>query len=136
MSPTKVQSAAAEVCPLIASQTRRGCLCDPPHPGVGGMHLHHLNPLTEIGRGGSGPMSLPFWKHHPRTLQRLCRCLLGGSLHPPPPHKAWDHAIEPHPDAKLPRGRPFPLSPAEQKELGKRTHPPIQISNWSPCVLH
>src|SRR5258708_4383724 len=33
-----------------------------------------------------------------------------------PPHKAWDHAIELHPDAKLPRGRTFPLSPAEQKE--------------------
>ena len=34
-----------------------------------------------------------------------------------PPHKAWDHAIELHPDAKLPRGRTFPLSPTEQKEL-------------------
>src|SRR5258707_2626385 len=34
-----------------------------------------------------------------------------------PTHKAWDHAIELHPDAKLPRGRTFPLSPAEQKEL-------------------
>src|SRR5258705_9666286 len=34
-----------------------------------------------------------------------------------PPCKAWDHAIEPHPDAKLPRGRTFPLSPAKQKEL-------------------
>ncbi len=33
-----------------------------------------------------------------------------------PPHKAWDHAIELYPDAKLPRGRTF-LSPAEQKEL-------------------
>src|SRR5258708_37730933 len=29
-----------------------------------------------------------------------------------PPCKAWDHAIELHPDAKLPRGRTFPLSPA------------------------
>ena len=34
-----------------------------------------------------------------------------------PPHKAWDHAMGPHPDAKLPRGRTFPLSPTEQKEL-------------------
>src|SRR5258708_26276204 len=34
-----------------------------------------------------------------------------------PPCKAWDHAIELHPDAKLPRGRPFPLSPTNQKEL-------------------
>src|SRR5258707_8167939 len=34
-----------------------------------------------------------------------------------PPHKAWDHTIELHPDAKLPRGSMFPLSPTEQKEL-------------------
>src|SRR5258707_244907 len=34
-----------------------------------------------------------------------------------PPHKAWDHAIDLHHDAKLPRGRIFPLSLAEQKEL-------------------
>src|SRR5260221_10034158 len=34
-----------------------------------------------------------------------------------PPHKAWDHAIDLHHDAKLPRGRTFPLSLAEQKEL-------------------
>ena len=34
-----------------------------------------------------------------------------------PPHKPWDHAIDLHHDAKLPRGRTFPLSPAEQKEL-------------------
>src|SRR5258708_6638829 len=34
-----------------------------------------------------------------------------------PPCKAWDHAIELHPDTKLPRARMFPLSPAEHKEL-------------------
>ncbi len=34
-----------------------------------------------------------------------------------PPCKAWDHAIELHPDTKLPRGRTFPLSPTEQNEL-------------------
>src|SRR6266436_6796301 len=34
-----------------------------------------------------------------------------------PPRKAWDHAIELHHTAKLPRGRTFPLSLAEQKEL-------------------
>src|SRR5258708_4147822 len=28
------------------TQTRRGCLCNPPHPRVGGMHLHHLDPLA------------------------------------------------------------------------------------------
>ncbi len=34
-----------------------------------------------------------------------------------PPCKAWDHTIELHPNAKLPIGRTFPLSPTEQKEL-------------------
>src|SRR5258707_2899589 len=34
-----------------------------------------------------------------------------------PPRKAWDHAIELHPNAKLPRERTFPLSPTKQKEL-------------------
>src|SRR5260370_21515308 len=34
-----------------------------------------------------------------------------------PTQKAWDHAIDLHHDAKLPRGRTFPLSLAEQKEL-------------------
>src|SRR5258707_2251385 len=59
-----------------------------------------------------------------------------------PPHKAWDHAIELHPDAKLPRGRTFPLSPTEQKELdaflrefGQWTNPSVKISDWSSCVL-
>src|SRR5258708_9297695 len=104
MNPAKVRSATTEVCPLIASQTRRGCLHDPPHSGVGGTYPCHLNPLAEIGRGGSGPTSPPFWKRYPRALQRLCGCLLGGSLPPPSPPKALDHAIELHPDARLPRG--------------------------------
>src|SRR5258706_1876057 len=34
-----------------------------------------------------------------------------------PPCKAWDHAIDLHHNTKLPRGRTFPLSLAEQKEL-------------------
>src|SRR6266446_5841881 len=34
-----------------------------------------------------------------------------------PPCKAWDHAIDLHHDTKLPRGRMFPLSLAEWKEL-------------------
>src|SRR5260370_1250461 len=36
-----------------------------------------------------------------------------------PPCKAWDHAIELHPNTKLPRGRMFPLSPAAHKQLNK-----------------
>src|SRR6266581_4494476 len=34
-----------------------------------------------------------------------------------PPQKPWDHAIDLAPDAKLPRGKTFPLSQPEQKEL-------------------
>src|SRR5258708_7485194 len=34
-----------------------------------------------------------------------------------PPWKAWDHAIDLTPEAKLPHSQTFPLSPAEQKEL-------------------
>ena len=34
-----------------------------------------------------------------------------------PPRKPWDHAIDLAPDAKLPQGRTFPLSPVEQREL-------------------
>src|SRR6266581_6374198 len=34
-----------------------------------------------------------------------------------PPWKPWDHAIDLAPDAKLPQGRTFPLSPVEQREL-------------------
>ena len=34
-----------------------------------------------------------------------------------PPHKPWDHAIELIPNAPLPRGKTFPLSLPELKEL-------------------
>ena len=64
-------------------------------------------------------MSPSVQKHYPRALQGLRRCLLRRGLHPPPPCKVWDHTIELHPDAKLPRGRTFPLSPAKQKELNE-----------------
>src|SRR5258707_495633 len=111
MSPTKVQSTATEVCPLIASQTRRGCLHDPPHPGVGGMHPHHLNPLAEIGRGGSGPTSPPIWKHHPRTLQRLCGCLLGGSLRPPSPSQGMGSCHRAPSQCQAPQREDFPPLP-------------------------
>src|SRR5258708_14019539 len=96
--------------PRATAQTQRCSICNPPHPRVGGMHLCYFDPLTEAGRGGSSPMSLPVQKCHPGTIQGLCRCLLrGGLCPPPPPFKACDHAIELHLDAKLPRGRPFPL---------------------------
>src|SRR5258708_4568427 len=92
-------------------------LCDPSHSRMGGMHLCHLDPLAETSRGGSSPTSPSIWKCYPRVLQGLHRHLLRRGLHPPPPRKAWDHTIELHPNAKLPRGRTFSLSPAKQKEL-------------------
>src|SRR5258707_13715454 len=108
---------STEAAAGAATRTWRYSVHDPPHPGVGGMHLHHLDPLTKTSRGGSSPTSPPTWKRCPRVLQGLCRHLLRRGLCPPPPCKAWDHAIELHPNAKLPRGRMFPLSPAKQKEL-------------------
>src|SRR5260370_41496402 len=71
--------------PGAATQTQRCSICNPPHPRVGGMHLCYFDPLTEAGRGGSSPMSLPIRKHHPGMIQGLCRCLLTGGLCPPPP---------------------------------------------------
>src|SRR5260221_9152239 len=50
-----------------------------------------------------------------------------------PPHKAWDHAIELHPDTKLPRGRTFPLFPAEQKELDEFLRE--NLVNGQICLL-
>src|SRR5258708_1545776 len=108
---------SAEATAGATTRTQRYSVHNPPHPRVGGMHLCHLDPLTKTSRGGSSPTSPPAWKCCPRVLQGLHRCLLRRGLRPPPPRKAWDHAIELHPDAKLPRGRTFPLSPAEQKEL-------------------
>src|SRR6266436_6392556 len=65
---------SAEAAAGATTQTWRYSVCDPPHPGVGGTHLHHLDPLTKTSRGGSSPMSPPAWKHCPRALQGLRRC--------------------------------------------------------------
>src|SRR6266481_4840706 len=103
---------SAEAAARAATRTQRYSVCDPPHPRVGGTHLCHLDPLAKTSRGGSSPMSPPAWKCCPRALQGLHRHLLRRGLHPPPPlQSVWDHTIELHPDAKLPRGRTFPLSP-------------------------
>src|SRR6266436_2312281 len=59
MSPTKVQSTAAEVCSLIASQVRGGCLHDPAHPGVGGMCLHPLTPLQRLAEEAQAQQACP-----------------------------------------------------------------------------
>jgi len=50
-----------------------------------------------------------------------------------PPHKAWDHAINLHHNAKLPRGRMFPLSPVEQKELDEFLRE--NLANGHICLL-
>src|SRR5258707_15668093 len=129
---------SAEATAGATTQTQRYSVCDPPHPGVGGMHLRHLDPLTKTSRGGSSPMSPPTWKHY----KDFADVFSEEAFTHLPPRKVWDHAIELHPDAKLPRGRTFPLSPAKQKELdeflrefGKRTNLPVEVSDQSPCVL-
>src|SRR5258707_15502575 len=104
---------SAEATAGATTQTQRYSVCDPPHPGVGGMHLCHLDPLTKTSRGGSSPMSPPTWKHY----KDFADVFSEEAFTHLPPCKVWDHTIELHPDAKLPRGRMFPLSPAEQKEL-------------------
>src|SRR6266436_4798404 len=85
MCATKVQPPSTGVHHPSILQTRGCHLCNPSHPGMGGMHLCHLDPLAETSRGGSSPMSPSVWKCYPRVLQGLCRCLLRSSLHPPPP---------------------------------------------------
>src|SRR5258705_9728318 len=58
---------SAEATAGAATRTQRYSVCNPPHPRVGGMHLHHLDPLTKTSRGGSSPTSPPAWKHCPRV---------------------------------------------------------------------
>ena len=49
-----------------------------------------------------------------------------------PPWKPWDHAIDLVPDAKLPRGRTFPLLCPEQKELDEFLHENLQNRRICP----
>src|SRR5258708_10418555 len=107
---------STEATAEAATQTRRYSVCNPPHPRVGGMHLHHLNPLTKTSRGGSSPTSPP-GSAVPECYKDFADVFSEEAFAHLPPHKAWDHAIELHPNAKLPRGRTFPLSPPQHKEL-------------------
>src|SRR5258708_3576675 len=66
---------SAEAAAGAATRTQRYSVHDPPHPGVGGTHLCHLNPLTKTSRGGSSPMSPPTWKHCPSVMVHLV-CLI------------------------------------------------------------
>src|SRR5260221_13656101 len=116
MCATKVQPPSAEVHHPSILQTRGPHLCNPSHSRMGGMHLCHLNPLTETSRGGSGPMSPSIQKCYPRVLQGLHRCLLRRGLHPPPPSQSMGHAHEPPPHSQLPQRTAIPLLPHKPDE--------------------
>src|SRR5258708_12433670 len=91
------------------TQTQRYSVCNPPHPGVGGTHLCHFDPLTKTRRGGSSPTSPPAWKHCPRALQELCRC-----LRPPPPSQSMGPCHRAPPQHQTPYRHhipPLPSSP-------------------------
>src|SRR5260221_260128 len=122
----QVQSPTMEVCPPSAFWTGGHCLCDPSHSRMGGVHLCHVNPLTETCRRGSGPTSPSTQERHTDFTDVFSEEAFAHI----PPRKAWDHAIELHPDANLPRGRTFPLSPAEQKEFGIR----MRLYGMVPCL--
>ena len=49
-----------------------------------------------------------------------------------PPCKPWDHAIELVPNAPLPRGKTFPLSLPEQKELDAFLHENLANGHIQP----
>ena len=93
------------------TQTQRCSICNPPYPKVGGTHLCYLDPLAEAGRGGSSPVSLSIWKCHPRMLQGLCRCLLRGSLCPPPPSQSMGSCHRSPPQHQTPQRKDVPPLP-------------------------
>jgi len=86
---------------------------------VGGTHLHHFNPFRDWQR-----RLRPNEPTHPEVLswnatKDFTDVFSEEAFTHLPLIRLWDHAIELHPDTKLPRarGRTLPLSPAEQKEL-------------------
>src|SRR6266446_5396658 len=102
---------SAEAAAGAATQTQRYSVRDPPHPRVGGTHLHHLDPLTKTSRGGSSPMSPPTWKCCPRVLQGLCRRLLRRGLHPPPPSQSMGPCHRAPPQCQTPQREDIPPLP-------------------------
>src|SRR5258706_5853735 len=108
MSGTKVQPASAEVHLPSILQTGGHHLCDPSHSGMGGMHLRHLNPLTETSGGGSSPMSPSVQKCYPRVLQGLHRHLLRRGLHPPPPSQSMGPCHRAPPQCQTPQREDIP----------------------------
>src|SRR5260221_3176126 len=95
------------------TRTQRYSVCNPPHPGVGGMHLRHLNPLAKTSRGGSSPTSPPAWKCCPRALQGLRRCLLRIALHPPPPSQSMGPCHIAPPQCQTPYREDIPPLPCQ-----------------------
>src|SRR5258708_29542648 len=108
MCATKVQPPSAEVHHPSILQMRGCCLCDPSHSRMGGMHLCHLNPLTETSRGGSSPTSPSIQKHYPRALQGLHRCLLRIGLCPPPPSQSMGPRYRAPPSCQTPQREYIP----------------------------
>src|SRR5258708_17605006 len=119
MRTTKVRPPSAEVCHPSILQMRGCCLCDPSHSGMGGMHQCHLNPLTETSRRGPSPMSPSIWKHYPRVLQGLCRCLLRRGLHPPPPLQSVGPCYKAPPRCQTPQREDIP--PLTHRPEGTRS---------------
>src|SRR6266436_6699230 len=120
-----------------ATRTWRYSVCDPPHPGVGGTHLCHLDPLTKTSRGSSSPTTPPAWKCCPRVLQGLHRHLLRRGLHPPPPLQSvgpWHRAP---PQCQTPQREDIPSPPpsrrnlmsSSEREFGEQMNPPVEVSN-------
>src|SRR5260221_5742107 len=90
----------------------RGChLCNPSHSRMGGMHLCHLDPLTEASRGGPSPTSPSIWKRYPRVLQGLHRRLLRRGLHPPPPSQSMGPHHRAPPRCQTPQREDVPPLP-------------------------
>src|SRR5258707_5326126 len=102
---------SAEATAGATTRTQRYSVCNPPHPRVGGTHLHHLNPLTKTSRGGSSPTSPPAWKHCPRALQGLHRCLLRRGLRPPPPLQSMGPCHRAPPQHQTPSREDIPPLP-------------------------
>src|SRR5258707_15332084 len=74
-------------------------------------------PLQRLAEEAQAQQAHPSGSTIPEHYKDFADVFLEEAFAHLPPHKAWDHAIELHPNAKLPRGRTFPLSPTEQKEL-------------------
>src|SRR5260221_14432486 len=112
MNPAKVQSAAAEVhpLPLRPEEAVYVILLTPEWEE----HICATStPLQRLAEEAQAQQAHPSGSAIPECYKDFADVFSEEAFAHLPPHKAWDHAIELHPDAKLPRGRMFPLSPTE-----------------------